>query len=217
MQHKVHAPSEAQEAPATAPAEPVAGPCLACAPLGDGEIANTGRAERLSPAWSGMTLLDLDSRIDLGVCPACGALFEWSDHPQYYGSGNLDEEHLRRLGPPEADLVRALLRAGEDPDAAQAAIAPALAGGVAEDLLIALLRRLVGQQRPAFQRLLPRVLEHLFRSPRSGYGDVLGCYMFSSHNRSRELVAMIEADPRPRPPVVNQVFERCRKQLATPE
>lgn len=129
--------------------------CATCGQLGAGEIANTGRDERLSPAWSRMTLLDLDSRIDLGVCPACGALFEWSDHPQYYGSGNLDEEHLRRLGPPEADLVRALLRTGEDPDAAQAAIAPALAGGVAEDLLIALLRRLVGQQRPAFQRLLP--------------------------------------------------------------
>lgn len=216
MQPTAHATGQ-DSAPAMAPEEPVAGPCPVCAPLGAGEIAHTGRDEWLSPAWGGMTRLDLDSRIDLGTCPACGALFEWSDHPQYYGSGNLDEEHLRRLAPPEADLVRALLRADEEPDAAQAAMAPALAGGVAADLLIELLRRLVYRQRAAFRRLLPMVVAHLYHSPRSGFGDVLGCYMFSSHNRSRELVALIEADPRPRPPSIAQLLQRCREQLATPE
>ena len=110
--------------------------CDLCAPLGPGEIAHTGRDERLSPAWGRMQRLDLDSRVDLGICPQCGALFEGSDHPQFFGSGNLDEEHLRRLEEPESALVRALLRAGEDPEAAQAAIAPALAGGVPDDLLI---------------------------------------------------------------------------------
>ncbi|MBL8246617.1 MAG: hypothetical protein JNL89_20635 [Rhodanobacteraceae bacterium] len=191
--------------------------CDRCAPLGAGEIANTGRDERLSPAWGRMQRLGLDSRVDLGICPQCGALFEWSDHPQFFGSGNLDEEHLRRLDEPESGLVRALLRAGEDPEAAQAAITPALAGGVPDDLLIELLRRLVYQQRSGFRRLLPSVLAHLHHTRYTGYGDVLGCYMFSSHQRSREIVALIEADPRPRPPAITYLLDACRKQLAAAE
>jgi hypothetical protein len=192
--------------------------CDRCAPLGAGEIANTGRDERLSPAWGRMQRLGLDSRVDLGICPQCGALFEWSDHPQFFGSGNLDEEHLRRLDEPESGLVRALLRAGEDPEAAQAAIAPALTGGVPDDLLIQLLRRLVYRQRSGFRRLLPSVLAHLHHTRYTGYGDVLGCYIVLQPST-------LARDRRPDrgrpaaapPPAVTYLLERCRKQLAAAE
>lgn len=191
--------------------------CPTCGELGGGEIANTGRGEYLSGAWSKLQRLNLGNRLDLGICPQCASIVEWTDHPQCYGSGNLDEEHLRRIEEPELGLVRTFLRAGEDPHATLAALAPALAGGIGEDLLVDLLRWLVYKQRSTFRLLLPTLVGHLYSAPRSGYGDALGNYMFSSHVRSREIVALIEADPRPQPFAVEHLLQKCRKQLATPE
>lgn len=196
---------------------PAAGPCTTCGPLGDSESANTGRGEYLSDAWSAMSRLHLDNALDLGICPDCSAIFEWSDHPQCYGSGNLDEERLRKLAGTELDLVRQFLRAGEDPQAPLRALPAALAGGVGEDLLIVLLRQLVYRQREAFRLLLPTLVGLLYDQHRGSHGDVLGSYMFSSHVRSREIVALIESDPRPRTFAVEHLMGKCRKQLATPE
>lgn len=191
-------------------------PCPTCAALGDAEIANTGRDERLSPAWQQMTRLELASQIDLGICPGCGALFEWSDHPQFFGSGNLDEERLRRLEGSEAALVRALLGGGDDPATALAALGPALAGGVAPELLAEILRHLLRRHRPLFQRMLVPLLDALHATPPFDY-SLLATYACWSHVRSRELAGLIEADPRPRPPAVAHLLQACRKQLATPE
>ncbi len=190
--------------------------CPTCAPLGHGEIANTGRGERLSPAWGRMERLDLGSRVDLGICPQCAAMFEWTDHPQFFGSGNLDEEHLRRLDESEASLVRALLCGAQDPDVPGRAIRPALAGGVASDLLAEILRRLLYGERPVFRTLLPALLDALHSQPPFDY-SLLGSYACFSHVRSRELIALIEVDPRPRPFAVEHLLTACRKQLTQAE
>lgn len=190
--------------------------CPTCGPLGAGEIANTGRGEYLSGAWSQLTRLGLDNRVDLGICPQCNAMFEWTDHPQYYGSGNLDEEHLRRVEEPELGLARELLRAADDLQAPARVIAQAIAGGVAEDLLAEILRRMLYRQREVFRTLLPALLDGLYAKPAFDR-DLLSSYACWSHARSREIVALVAADPRPRSVHVTHLLERCRKQLATPE
>lgn len=190
--------------------------CPICSPLGGGEIARTGRGESLDGAWQKFARLDLDNRVDLGTCPDCNAIFEWTDHPQCYGSGNLDEEHLRRIEEPELGLVRELLRADEDPQAPSRVIVRAIAGGVAEDLLAGILRRMLYRQREVFRTLLPALLDALHLKPAFDR-DLLSSYACWSHVRSREIVALIATDPRPRSIQVTHLLERCRKQLATPE
>jgi hypothetical protein len=87
-------------------------PCEVCSPIAPNLMANTGRGETLAPELGRLVRLDLDSSNDLYACPDCEALFEWEDLPQYYGSGNNDEERLTRLTPEQASTTRALL----DPD-----------------------------------------------------------------------------------------------------
>lgn len=183
--------------------------CSTCASLGNGEIAHTGRGEYLSGAWDRMQRCGLGHWVELGRCPECDALFEWQDHPQYYGSGNLDEEHLRRLPAAEAALVRALLAAGSDPQAPARVIDEALIK-VSPDLLRALLMDLALRHRTAFQPLLPALLDPLFRKPGLDTVDQLSSYVGSSLARARELMALIDADPRPRPFAVEHLLSRCR-------
>lgn len=183
--------------------------CSTCASLGDFEIANTGRGESLSPAWDRMRRCGLGFWVELGRCPECDALFEWQDHPQFYGSGNLDEEHLRRLPEAEAILVRALLAADSDVQAPARVIHTALSA-VSPDLLRALLMDLALRHRAAFQPLLPALLDQLFRKPGLDTVDQLSSYVGSSLTRAREMMALIDADPRARPFAVEHLLSRCR-------
>lgn len=188
---------------------PVRNPaCSTCANLGD-EIANTGRGEYLSDPWYKMVRCELGNDLDLGRCPECDACFEWQDHPQYYGSGNLDEEHLRRLPESEAALVRTLLTAGNDPSAPQRVIDAAFAG-VNPGLLRRLLMHIAIKYKAAFQPLLPLVLECIRREPGLSWNDVIGNYVGWGLQRAHQVIALIEADPRPRPFAIEHMLKRCR-------
>lgn len=183
--------------------------CVTCASLGNGEMANTGRGEYLSDAWGHMVRCGLGNDVDLGRCPECDACFEWQDHPQHYGSGNLDEEHLRRLPDAEAELVRALLLAASDAQAPARVIEAALTG-VGPDLLRVLLADMAIKYKAAFRPLLPTLVDRLFREPGLSAVDRLSSYVGSSLARAQEMIARIEADPRPRPFAVELLLTRCR-------
>lgn len=182
--------------------------CTTCGNLRN-EIANTGRGEYLADAWYKMVRSDLANDIDLGRCPECDACFEWTDHPQCYGSGNLDEEHVRRLPEAEAALVRTLC-APVDIEAPLRVFDAALAI-VAPDLLRALLRKLVYQQRPAFQLLLPKLIDQLYLKPGMSDSDSIANYVGWGLGRAREVMDLIEADARPRPFIVEHLHKRCRE------
>lgn len=190
--------------------------CAGCGELGAGEIAQTGYGERLSAAWGRCQRFDLSAEIDIGRCPDCGSLYEWTDHPQFYGSGNLDEEHLRRLDEPEASLVRALLPGAPGLVDPAAWIAAALTA-VPPMLLKVLLMELAYRADARLAPMLPALLDMQYRPHPAFNTDVLSTYAGSSHRRTRPLLALIEADPRPRPYAVQWLLERCRQTLAAPE
>jgi hypothetical protein len=88
------------------------GNCGACGSLPQSYLAQTGYGEQFPAAAYQLERLGLDMRRDIWRCKACGALFDWEDNSQLYGSGNLDEETLGRLGPAAAKAVGALLDPG---------------------------------------------------------------------------------------------------------
>src|SRR5437868_6609806 len=87
--------------------------CAICSSIPDVASANTGRDERFGPPITSLKRNDLGQYDDLWECPACDAVFLWSDDSAQTGSGNNDEEVLTRLSPEQASVVRAFLHRGE--------------------------------------------------------------------------------------------------------
>jgi hypothetical protein len=83
--------------------------CAVCAGIPPDLLVNTGRDETFPAEVQSLVPLELGQSTDLYRCPNCEALFEWEDLPQYYGSGNCDEERLTRLDPAQASTARELL------------------------------------------------------------------------------------------------------------
>jgi hypothetical protein len=88
---------------------PGAPTCTVCSGIPPDLLVNTGRDGTFPGEVRRLVQLDLGSSNDLYRCPECGALFEWEDLPQYYGSGNNDEERLTRLDSAQASTARDLL------------------------------------------------------------------------------------------------------------
>jgi hypothetical protein len=84
--------------------------CATCGSLPQSYVAQTGYGDHLPAAAHALQRIELaDMRRELRRCPTCGDLFDWEDMPQFFGSGNLDEERLDRLRPLPAELAQALL------------------------------------------------------------------------------------------------------------
>lgn len=87
--------------------------CALCAPIPEVARANTGRDERFGEPIVRLRRLGIGSDEDLRECPECDAMFTWYDDRAFTGSGNNDEEVLRRVTEARAGVVHALLRRGE--------------------------------------------------------------------------------------------------------
>src|SRR4051794_11547332 len=83
--------------------------CSVCGDLPASLTVLTGMGEYVPGAIHSLAPLGLGNDQDLLRCPACDALFHWEDRPQFYGSGNLDEELLNRLSNDQAAAARSLL------------------------------------------------------------------------------------------------------------
>lgn len=83
--------------------------CTTCSSIPSNLLVNTGRDETFPDEVRRLVWLEVGDSYDLRRCPECGALFEWEDMPQFYGSGNNDEERLTRLDPARASMARELL------------------------------------------------------------------------------------------------------------
>ena len=121
--------------------------CGVCGRLPDSYLAQTGYGEQFPAAAHQLERLGLDNRRDVWRCPSCGALFDWEDNSQLYGSGNLDEETLNRLGPAASTAIGALL----DP----------AYRGMAGDELVALAAK--EAPRPLFNSVLQHLVYHTTR------------------------------------------------------
>jgi hypothetical protein len=73
--------------------------CTVCSSLPEDFTVNTGREERFPSAFSQLVHMTGDNDTALYRCPACHTFYEWINMPQFYGSGNCDEERLVRQTP----------------------------------------------------------------------------------------------------------------------
>jgi hypothetical protein len=186
--------------------------CATCGELPDDVWANTGRdqhlpdaSRRLKSPWPHA------SGIDALLCPACGAWFVWRDHPQFYGSGNLDEEQLTRLPPHTWRTLERLLHGELDPDP-DLVMRDAFTH-VPSDLL----RAVVGNMGDtALLRVAPSFVERLFLG---GQAEAdAAAVLFNTRWRpgmDERLVQLLEAAPSPLPSKrVEYLLEQCRAALA---
>lgn len=120
----------------------------------------TGYGATLPGGYGRLTSLASDSHAALAECPACGGVFVWEDHPQFYGSGNLDEEVLERLDEARSALVRAFVH---DPD--PTCRAGELFTRLERPALDLLLHHLLWRRKEVFRELLPLLLDELARAP----------------------------------------------------
>jgi len=126
-------------------------------------VANTGRDEWLPPEANQLERMELDRSLDLRRCRGCRALFLWGDHPQVYGSGNLDEETLERLSPEASATVELLLTGGLGPEVNT--LVNAAFNQLSEELVGLLLGRLDATRPDQFERLIPQLVTRLVPEP----------------------------------------------------
>jgi hypothetical protein len=135
---------------------------------------------------------DLDTRDDLYACPNCEALFEWQDLPQYYGSGNCDEERLTRLNPAQAWTARALL----DPDPGERDGAWLLKRAfrlLSHDIVYNILRYRARRSKRAFATFVAPLVARLMAAGNGSLFDVIDSYCESDRERLTEVARLLDA------------------------
>lgn len=78
--------------------------CSLCEPIGDEQIANTGRGYYLGAPASSMKGLGPSHDDELRQCPTCGDLFLYTSEQAQTGSGNNDDDTITRF-PAEASAT----------------------------------------------------------------------------------------------------------------
>lgn len=137
--------------------------CPACGVLPAHLTANTGREHSLPEAAGALERMELSRDLDLRRCKSCRALFVWGDHPQFYGSGNLDEETLARLSPEQTQTVELLLSGAPGPEVNT--LVAAAFNQLEEEVLMLLLRRLQRTRPDQYERLIPQFVTRLLPRP----------------------------------------------------
>lgn len=167
-------------------------PCEVCSAIPDEMWANTGRGDSLYPELGRLVRLDLNRSDDIYECPGCGALFEWEDLPQYYGSGNCDEERLTRLNPAQYQIVRALLDAKAGDQDAELFLEHALQN-LSRDLVYTLLRYQATYHKQAFSKFLEPLVVRLMAQSDGGLFDVIRSYCDCDREQLAEVVRLLDA------------------------
>lgn len=70
--------------------------CNVCSALPEDVTVNTGREEYFPSAFNKLIRINGDNDTAFYRCPNCHTFYEWINMPQFYGSGNCDEERLVR-------------------------------------------------------------------------------------------------------------------------
>ncbi len=168
--------------------------CAICGELPSSLTIATGYGASLPAAFRHLERLESNSRAALYECPECRALFVWEDHPQFFGSGNLDEEVIQRLGEAEAALVRFFLH-----EPAVASRGAELFATLEQPALDLLLRRLMTRRVDAFRELVPAMLDELARAhdPRHALEfwwlrDLLSTFTYCGSGHTRFLLDKLE-------------------------
>lgn len=186
--------------------------CEVCGHLEVFILAKTGYGETLPAAFYRLTKGSLANDLDIHRCPQCDSIFFWQDLPQFYGSGNLDEEHLTRLDERKAQLVRDLVNLPDDPVAAPQLVEAAFSE-LGEPLTMALLRKLRYSRSNGFDHLLPSLVSRLQKTSEYSIRELLFGWCRDCRIRCRRLVALIDSDARPKNYQSDELRKQCEKRL----
>lgn len=184
--------------------------CATCGELPDEVWANTGRDQHLPAAARKLKApWQFSASLDVRLCPECGAWFVWRDHPQFYGSGNLDEEQLTRLSPRAWRTLERLIHGELEPD--PAAVLRDGFAAVQSDLLDEVVGKMPDEAR---LRLVPSLVEGLFtREHEAAAASIL----LSNHWRPGVdacVVRLLEAAAQPLSKRAQHLLDQCRASLA---
>lgn len=171
--------------------------CSVCGGLPDSCLAQTGYGDALPAASRRLEPLGIDNMHDVWRCPACGLLFHWEDLPQYYGSGNLDQERLDRLSQAQGEVVRTLLEPGFCETPPDQLIARA-ARELPRELLHPILRHL-RYQEASFETLVPPLAELLVAEDDQPIVSLLLGWAGEKGGNLRYLAGLLERGGRPLP------------------
>ena len=166
--------------------------CAVCSRIPSDLLVNTGRDETFPAEVGQLVRLNLDRGNDIYRCPSCESLFEWTDLPQYYGSGNNAEERLTRLNSEQELTVRALL----DPDPGERDGEQLLKLAfhiLSYDLVYGLLRYTASRHKQAFSGFVGPLVARLMAEGNGGLFDVISTYCGSHRGRLTEVLRLLEA------------------------
>lgn len=188
--------------------------CDTCGGIPGKLVANTGRDESLPKSVSALFRLELKPRDqDLYRCPACGALFHWTEDVAFTGSGNNDSEELVRLGEADAAIVRSLLDLSDRadrPDLLKKAYA-SLSGALVGLILGHLYQNL---DPTAFAALVPELVEQLMRSDDWTCSGLLEGHCGKDRERTERVSLLLLEDARPKGDRAQTLLWRFAKTLA---
>lgn len=188
--------------------------CEICGKLPDDLVVYTGRGDSFPDAVTRLVFPRTNQTashfpdFDVGHCPACEALFQWENRPQFYGSGNLDEEQLTRLSNADAELVRPLLSGTIDLETAALELEQAFSK-LPYRVLSAIVRPQSKLSDIAFE-VAPTLIDRVIRSDDRDWADLLSPAS-SRADRAAHILELLNADPRPKGTVAKQLWERCAK------
>ncbi len=159
--------------------------CPACGEL-HGGLANTGRDEQFDPAFYKLERIEGFRR-----CTVCRTYFNWVDRPQFYGSGNLDEEEYDRLTPEQSALLDRLLPVDPQNPGDLGPVA-AYFSGLPEELLLKALSIYVFRWK-VMQPFVPELVRRLAETANPELFSLLQNYRYQSRERAREVWTLLEA------------------------
>lgn len=190
--------------------------CATCGSLPASYLAQTGYGDSLPEAAGLLESLDIDNRHDVRRCPTCGALFYWEDLPQFFGSGNLDEERLDRLNDSQAALVLGLL-ADPAPHGSPEELVAGAARELPLDLFHAILYHQLYRLWPGFDPLVPALIELLAETDDQPLVTVLLDWTTRKKplvaERLRFVLERLERGGRPLPPFGEVLRKLARERL----
>lgn len=180
--------------------------CPACGALPKHLSANTGREQWLPSEAGALEQLDLSRDLDLRRCKVCRALFVWGDHPQLYGSGNLDEETLDRLSVEQTQTVELFLSGAPGPEVNT--LVAAAFNQLDEEVLMLLLNRLHRTRPDQYERLISQFVTRLLPRPNLSLSGMLQGFA-RKDTRCAALVIDLLRKHEPLPTWVQYLLQQC--------
>lgn len=164
-------------------------PCPLCAELPDDVTVNTGRDHYFPEAFYQLTKLTNGSPDQFRRCPQCRTFFHWIDLPQYYGSGNCDEERAIRLSP-QASLLLDRLFPNDPKEPNLGPITDFLdaTSGLPHRLLLLALGEHVFTGPKIVAPFIPHLVKLLNATSDSSIKDLLSDYCYGRPERAKEIL-----------------------------